>query len=131
MESGVKKLWLKVFSGFFKLYYCIQKRMSLLGFYHNVVPSEAVLLVNRLYLVKNSVSLESRHVLPDGKLDVDSLRIRLWKTLDKRGETAHNSFQNDTSLIHTTLLIPLTSKKSSLKQISASKMYCVNKSYLR
>ena len=51
--------------------------MSLLGFYDNVVPSEAVLLVNRLYLVKNSVSLESRHVLPDGKLDVDSLRIRL------------------------------------------------------
>ena len=50
--------------------------MSLLGFYDNVVPSEAVLLVNRLYLVKNRVSLESRHVLPDGKLDVDSLRIR-------------------------------------------------------
>lgn len=62
--------------GVFKFYYCIQKRMSLLGFYDNVVPSEAVLLVNRLYLVKNSVSLESRHVLPDGKLDVDSLRIR-------------------------------------------------------
>ena len=55
--------------------------MALLGFYHNVVPSEAVLLVNRLYVVKNSVSLESRHVLPDGKLHVDSLRIN-WMLID-------------------------------------------------